>query len=372
VPRLELEELREKEEPAEEAVRRLEEEQIAEDHGHLPPGRGCNLYLAHNAETTFVAALGARDNQLGRNVTRNVPVGVWQGELGSRTAQVAGGGRELVFQSTQELTGYDNSTLADRGVEYGAEVFVYNTDAGGLVCASCDPAGAPPTKEVSGIGAGTYLPISLNPTSMRRWVSADGSRVFFDSSQPLVPQDSNGSQDIYEWEREGTEGCPVATSKWGGCASLLSGGEGSDLSFFIDASADGADVFFTHRGQLQSQGRPGGGAEVFDARANGGFPVSSIGCTGTGCQSIPQGTTSFATPPSATFSGVGNFSPSSRTGAHNPPKLAPKQRLEKALKICKRKASRRKRVACGRRARKRYGSMKGKGKKAKRASKGSR
>ncbi len=29
-----------------------------------------------------------------------------------------------------------------------------------------------------------------------RWISADGSRVFFDSNEALVPQDTNGLLDV--------------------------------------------------------------------------------------------------------------------------------------------------------------------------------
>lgn len=31
-------------------------------------------------------------------------------------------------------------------------------------------------------------------------VSADGSRVFFDSGDAVVPGDVNGTEDVYEWE----------------------------------------------------------------------------------------------------------------------------------------------------------------------------
>jgi hypothetical protein len=32
---------------------------------------------------------------------------------------------------------------------------------------------------------------------------SDGGRVFFNSDDGLVPQDVNGMEDVYEWEREG-------------------------------------------------------------------------------------------------------------------------------------------------------------------------
>ena len=53
-------------------------------------------------------------------------------------------------------------------------------------------------------GASGFLPISWNDTYMQRWMTDDGNRVFFDTSVGLVPQDTNGRQDVYEWEREGT------------------------------------------------------------------------------------------------------------------------------------------------------------------------
>jgi hypothetical protein len=344
---------------------RLNEEQHVEDLGHLPKGRGCNLYVRHAGVTTFVATLGGRDNALRREAPRGfIRIGDWQSELGSRTAQATDSGQELVFQSTQQLTGYDNSRLSkELNPEHGVEVFVYDAASGELTCASCDPAGTPPAKEAPA-GAGTYLPVSLNPTAMRRWSSTDGSRVFFASSQPLVPQDSNGVQDIYEWEREGTPGCPTATSKWGGCISLISGGDSNDRSFFVDASADGDDVFFTHRGRLAGAGRPGDRAELFDARVDGGFPEESTGCSDGSCQGALPSPQSFSTSGSESAVGGGNYPPP------KPPPAAPKhkkrltraQLLAKALKACHAKPKR-KRSACEKQARKRYG-LKAKGRKA--------
>jgi hypothetical protein len=50
-----------------------------------------------------------------------------------------------------------------------------------------------------------------------RAVSADGSRVMFDTPNALVPQDTNGVRDVYEWE--------------GSAAHLISSGTGVVPSF---------------------------------------------------------------------------------------------------------------------------------------------
>ena len=42
---------------------------------------------------------------------------------------------------------------------------------------------------------------------MLRLISSDGSRVFFETQQPLVPEDENGLLDVYEWERAGAGFC---------------------------------------------------------------------------------------------------------------------------------------------------------------------
>ena len=62
-----------------------------------------------------------------------------------------------------------------------------------------------------------FLPISWNDGHLPEWVADEGNRVFFDSEVPLVPEDTNGRQDVYEWEREGTGTCTAASAVNGGC-----------------------------------------------------------------------------------------------------------------------------------------------------------
>jgi hypothetical protein len=289
--------------------------------GKVPAGRGCNLFELHFVDGSwepprFIAKLSPRDNIAGQEKV-NAPfsgggetVGDWNPRLGSRTAEVTPDGRALVFSSINDLTGYDTKTIGPLlAGEGGNEIFVYKTDTENVTCASCDPTGAPPVAsiEASAVGFATYLPVSSQDTFMHRWISSRGTEVFFDSSQPLVAGDSNGTQDVYEWEAEGTVGCPTATSRYGGCVFLLSGGESADWSFFVDADEGGENVFVSHRGPLGGAGPSDDKVHLYDVRVLGGFPASSLACTGTGCQGVPPAAPSFATPASVTFSGVGDF-----------------------------------------------------------------
>jgi hypothetical protein len=299
-----------------------------------------NLYLRHGGVTSFVATLSPEDNNLkGTGLDNNELYGDWMPNLGNRTAEVTPDGRHLVFESVRPLTGYDN-VLAGGG--RALEAFAYAADAGRLACASCSPTGAPPPIVVN--PSATLLHVSSSDTYIPRWISADGSRVFFDTFQPLVPQDTNGVQDVYEWEREGTPSCPESTParRDGGCIFLLSNGESSDYSYFVDASANGSDVFLTTRSELVLQDRDGK-IDLYDARVDGYRPASPPLCTGTGCQGVPPAQPIFATPSSVTFNGVGNFEPQPKTVQKPPAKSAKcgKRSIRRRSKCVRKKRARR-------------------------------
>jgi hypothetical protein len=312
-----------------------------------------NLYVIHGG-TTFIGTLSSFDNRTRATSEGILTGGDWKAALGLRTAAVSPDGRHLVFQSLQRLTGYDNIILPNE--EEVVEVFIYSAPDKELACASCDPTGAPPLLSVERAGLReTRLPVSNQSTTyMRRWMSTNGDRVFFDSEQPLVPQDANQVQDVYEWEREGTGGCtsenPPRPDR--GCVYLLSGGSSRGYSFLIDADASGNNVFLEHQGPLGQVQAPSDRNELYDVRVDGGFPEASLACAGAGCQNGPPAPPSFASPASIASSGSGNF-PS--TGPPKPkPSLTRAQKLAKALKACRAKP-RRKRAGCQREAQRRFG-----------------
>jgi hypothetical protein len=197
------------------------------------------------------------------------------------TARVTPDGRHLAFVASASLTGYDNVGKT--------EVFVYGQPPGGgaptLQCASCNPTGERPigASRISGaIASGTGS--TATEVYKPRALTADGSRVFFDSEDALVVQDTDAAPDVYEWQAQGAGGCGRAS----GCALLLSSGRSLEGASFVDASANGSDAFFLTDGSLVPQDP--GLVDLYDAREGGGFPVpaSVIPCNGDACQSLPE------------------------------------------------------------------------------------
>ena len=196
---------------------------------------------------------------------------------------------------------------------------VYDADTGTLYCASCTSHGRLGTLPLTNRG-NVYQP---------RWISKDGSRVFFVTFEGLVPQDTNEVQDVYEWERPGTGECTEST----GCVYLLSGGTSLAHSGFLDASENGDDVFIVTRASLVSTDAD----DLFDVYDVGvrSPVVAPPACTGTGCQGVPNPTPIFATPSSVTFEGVGNFAAPAKEAKAKPKpkkKAKPKKKKSKAKK----------------------------------------
>jgi hypothetical protein len=339
-----------------------------------------NLYVLHNAgggweSPRFIATLQPNDGTGLATRSGASASGDWSAGLGERTAEVTPDGQGLTFMSRGSLPtvgfphGYDNNGLG--------EVYMYQAGEGGrLYCVSCNPSGEPPQPN-SGIGNGApeesdnelaaFLPVNFAGTYQPRWISEDGGRVFFDSTEPLVSADTNDLLDVYEWERHGEGSCVQSV----GCVYLLSGGHEKSASYFIDASANGDSVFIASAERLVPQDQ-NENYDLYDARVGGvNFVSAASGCSGAGCQGATAVTPSAVAPASATFTGSGNLTVPFGTGtAAVKPRAKPltrAQKLTKALRLC-RARPKKARATCERQARKRYGPT-GKAKKAQAARK---
>lgn len=311
------------------------------EYSHTP----CNLYAIHLGESArFIGALQGGDN-FSAPGTYFRDTGDWQGSLADTEAEVTPDGMHLLFMSASNFTSYESEDYP--------EAYLYDYGDGAVHCLSCSTNGQPPESHGGHLGA--FLPVSDVGTALPHWMSDDGNRAFFNTIDPLVPQDTNRQYDVYEWERDGSGTCTDSS----GCIYLLSDGTSSEGSYLIGASTSGNDVFITTRTKL-APADENETTDVYDVRAGAVQPPVPPRCTGSGCQGVPATPPIFATPPSVTYDGVGNFEPASTPRAAKPKALTRAQKLAKALKTCERKPKKQ-RKSCVARARRTYGGAKKKG-----------
>jgi hypothetical protein len=310
----------------------------------------------------------------------------------SPTFEISPDGRWLTFMSEEKLTGYDNRDAVSGQPDI--EVYIYGAESNKVVCASCNPTGARPVGveyDQKDLVAGSlergWAAANLPPWTKATYATqpevkfyetrflSDSGRLFFNSHDALVPQDIDGTQDVYEWEPPGVGDCTTSASGFsehsGGCVSLISSGTSVEESAFMDASGSGGDVFFITLTKLVSQDFDNA-MDVYDAHeCTAQSPctpqpatVPPACSTGDACKAAPTPQPSiFGAPSSATFSGAGNVSPPGRPAAKKVKSkpLTRAQKLTRALKACA-KERRAQRAGCKRAARKRYGKVANRGK----------
>lgn len=284
----------------------------------------CNLYLWHEGSSTFISRLDIAGGEIQSDSTdwAAKSSGIFNDDINfGKTARVTSDGRTLLFRSQRQLTDYENVGIS--------QFYRYRVGDAGPTCVSCNPTGLPPTGNGPGFGrvfTSTVAPSGPNSTLSRN-LSSDGNRVFFETTDALVVEDTNGDAgcplvgselqsypaclDVYEWEADGTGSCAAGSAvAEGGCLFLISTGKAAGPALIGDASEDGGNLFFYTRARLVGQDEDQL-MDVYDARAAGGLadqnrPPATPGCEAEGCKPL-------ATPPPATDS------PPQFEGPPNPP-----------------------------------------------------
>jgi hypothetical protein len=295
------------------------------------------------------------------------------------TPDVTPSGNFLVFPSYGDLTNDDTSTVR--------QVFEYDAQDEQLVRVSIGQDGFNDNGNAAAGDAsiafpnyttGTNNEVQMNPLeyASHLTVSTDGSYLFFESPDGLTPQ-AIDNHVIAETPEAGFTRVTYAQNIYeyhDGNVFLISDGqdiggdsEGSTVTL-TGTDESGQDVFFSTIDKLTAQDT-NEISSIYDARIDGGFPASSSSpsCSGDTCQGSLSGAPTLLSPGSA-FQAGGN-PPLMESPAVAKPKVKAKpltrgQKLSKALVACK-KQPKKKRAACERQARKRYGPIpKGKSKKA--------
>jgi hypothetical protein len=245
------------------------------------------IYEWHDGVTSYIGKLA------NLNATNDKSFAVlpnfWVG--GPMAARVTPDGKHMLFQSSSGdgLTGYQSNR--------NIELYLYSADQHELQCVSCRPDGTRAGGGASDMSR-TFTGSSTTTSHLSRAITDDGSKVFFTSTDSLVSRDTNGKSDVYEFDTAS------------GTVHLLSAGTDNANSYFMDASANGADVFFVTHQQLVTWDQDQS-YDLYDARVNGGLPdlPTSSACVGDGCHGLLALPPDFIAPATQTVQGEGNVKP---------------------------------------------------------------
>lgn len=271
--------------------------------GATPVSGQQNLYLSDEGEISFVATVTATDVAAGGGLPG---LGRWVAIQAGRAAEdpsrVTSDGSVLLFESRANLDGYDPGGFP--------QVFRYDSTENLLDCLSCPPTRTPPD---GGASLETY---ALSQTTRPPFTAygfvpnlrSDGARAFFESDEALVSTDTDGVQDVYEWEETGVGNC----SQSGGCVYLISSGHSSHDNYLFGISGSGNDVFFITEDILV--GGDNDTASIYDARVGGGFPEGAEDiCEGEGCHLPLLPPPALASPGTPAQGANDNVKPTSRS-----------------------------------------------------------
>jgi hypothetical protein len=326
----------------------------------------------------------------GAEVTKD-PNGVFYAPDNRRHAQTTPDGEYLVFSTEAKLINTGDTNTMGCPEHCPRAVYRYNFQTGDLTWIShgAGPPGTPAPDEghsaiiapLPGEELGGYAniddwnrAISGCPTKGERSESEavafncpegkyDGEYIWFTTSERL--QAGTIATNVYEWHN-GT----VSMISDGRDPNTMNTSAGSGVSAAMSAS--GSDIYFITHTRLVGQDTDVL-VDLYDARMNreagvpsetgrelAGFPAPRLPlCSAEACQGSPSALPSFPSAASSLFTAGRNVIPaalsvSPATDAHAAAPLTRAQQLAKALKACKMKPTKRRRL-CESQARKRYG-----------------
>jgi hypothetical protein len=131
-----------------------------------------NLYDFRNGKLQFVTAL-----------TPETPSCVYS--MGGAACSARGVARMEITPNDEHMAFLTSSQVTDYDNAGHSEIYLYTPATGDLRCTSCLPSGDPPSMDVTASHDGRFL--------------ANDGRTFFNTNEPLVLQDTNQATDVYEY-----------------------------------------------------------------------------------------------------------------------------------------------------------------------------
>lgn len=210
--------------------------------------------------------------------------------------QVSPDGEHMAFLTASRVTAYDNA--------HHTEMYTYSPNTEEVLCVSCRPNGAPPTSDVWASSNG-------------RFMTNDG-RTFFSTGDSLVPRDTDGLRDVYEYVEGRPQLISSGTSSKDSEKVLAGINYGLYISGLIGVSANGADAYFSTYDSLVPQDRNGGFQKFYDARTDGGFTFSvpAAPCEAAD-ECVGSGSSPEATPPDTSGAQLGGGNLRAQAATHH-------------------------------------------------------
>ena len=187
--------------------------------------------------------------------------------------QVSPDGGHMAFLTASRVTTYDNAKHT--------EMYTYSPASEEVKCISCRPDNAPPSGDVWASANGIFM-------------TNDG-RTFFSTVDGLVPRDTDGLRDVYEYVEGRAQLISSGTSGKDSSLVLFGINYGLFVAQLVGVSADGTDAYFSTYDTLVPEDRNGGFLKFYDARTGGGFPFiappapceAADECVGAGRSAMP-------------------------------------------------------------------------------------
>jgi hypothetical protein len=305
------------------------------------PVKGADNYYVYDAEdgsVRFIADLCSGPAQSGEGEDPRCPDGLKTGGEGAEHAKNDVGvwgqwrevqtadrdGRFLLFTSYGRLVPGDTDTSKD--------VYRYDALTEKLDRVSVGEGGYDANGNNNGFSA-ELPPLDQNGQLQQddemgyRAISEDGSRVVFETADPLSPDAINGLVNAYEWHLE-----PGSSE---GSVSLVSSGSDEEPVDQVAMTPSGRDIFFiTVQGLLPQD--TDGAKDVYDARLGEGFPAVPAGeeaCSGDACQGPLTNPAPLLVPGSVSQVAGENFAAPAPVAAAAPKKKAVTPRCPRGRKL---------------------------------------